>query len=91
MAEKSRRQFRFGRKFDGIDRGDSNFHLKKFSTPLGFENNVYKNFSARAAGTKFVGEIYCGATLSVLHAEKIITSGVLITIGTVQFGIEMKE
>ena len=63
MAEKSRGQLRFGRKFDGIDRSDSNFNLKRFSAPLGFENNVFKKFSARAAGTKFVGEIYCGATL----------------------------
>ena len=69
MAEKSRGQLRFGRKFDGIDRSDSNFHLKKISAPLGFENNVFEKFLARAAGTKFVGEIYCGATLPVFSAR----------------------
>ena len=42
MAGKSREQPRFGRKIDGIDRSDSNFHFKKVSTPLSFENKVFK-------------------------------------------------
>ena len=65
MPEKLRGQLRFGRKFDGIERGDSNLRLKKISAPRGFENNVFEKFFARAAGTKFVGEIYCEATLAV--------------------------
>ena len=44
-AEKSRRQVRFGRKFDGIDRSANNFHLKKFSAPLGFKKHGFENVS----------------------------------------------
>ena len=48
-AEKSRGWLLFGRKFDGIDRSDSNFHLKKLLAPLSFEKNGFEQFFARVA------------------------------------------